>query len=181
MRPFRARWLAWAVAAALAGCGPGEGGTGDGETNAFQAFSATPAPICAAPFAAALSCARTTTSPGEPITPDVLQGTQVINFVDTAQKTNVLVEVQANSIALQARCEQLDFTGDWGIAATTDARFFGTYVSPTTNRRVPASLSVSGDEAGSVVVVIRGVDGRVVFGPVTLERVQSPPSGTPRC
>jgi hypothetical protein len=107
----------------------------------------------------------------------------MVNFSDTALGGNISVAVAANSVELNERCRKLRFTGDWGITASNDARFFGSYIVGTQGEAF-ASLQVQAAPSGTasdLVVVMRDVDGRVLLGPVTLQRVAMPVTPTLAC
>jgi hypothetical protein len=162
---------------AVAGCGPGTGGTGDGEGNAaFAPFGAMSASVCNAGVSASLACPS-----GSAQAPD-LQGTAMVHFSDTAGGNNIAVRIQDNHLQLVARCLNVQFEGDWGIAAQNDARFFGTYTGPAAPNPAPASLTVQSSGAnGELVVLLRDVQGRLVLGPVLLQRVASPVTNPAAC
>lgn len=94
----------------------------------------------------------------------------MIRFTNPGTGDRVDMLIQASRIELSARRPALRFTGDWGISADADARFFGqcTFGDDTAPMRASLSL-VAGDDA--LTVVLRAVDGRVVMGPATLRRV----------
>ena len=170
--------LAW-----LGGCGPGVGGTGTGESDAFATFGATAAAVCSAPFAASLSCSGAITQPGDPILP-ANQGTLVTRFADLPEGANVSVVIEANSIRLDALCEKIHFIGDWGIAGANDARFFGSWMRDPSPQRLPATLSVQASSSatpGQLALTLRDAAGRVVLGPVTLQRVAAFAAGVAVC
>ena len=175
MKLCRTTWSASLLAGllALGGCGPGVGGTGTGESQAYlQFFGATTALVCTAAFSSSLSCAGSTVQPGGP-TSATEQGTLVTRFADQPEAANITVAIEANSILLDARCERLHFSGDWGITAAQDARFFGSYQRDPSTNRVPATLSVQtpGGTTGPLTLTLRDADGRVLLGPVSLQRV----------
>jgi hypothetical protein len=166
----------------LPACGPGSGGTGTGETgSAFALFGAAQTNVCTATFAPALGC--TVGSGAVPSSPDA-PGASMINFSDTAQGGNISVAFQAQTIELNARCRGLHFQGDWGITASNDARFFGSYRLDNTSGSTFASLSVQtpvGGNNNELQVTVRDADGRVVLGPVTVQRVPAPAAPTLAC
>lgn len=163
---------ALATSSILAGCGPGTGGTGTGQSFSLSSFGASAANLCSAGFAPALACGPNSTIS---ITPgDVGPGTTMVQFADLASGGNVAVTFQANSVQLQARCQRINFAGDWGITAPTDARFFGNYVIETIGTQVPASVSVQALAGGALQLVLREADGRVVLGPVLVQKVAAP-------
>lgn len=169
-RPLRAALAAAAAAAllALAGCGPGTGGTGIPPTPGFVAFDK--ASVCSAPFAGQLACTGVTTG-GAIRDPNL--GTSMISFANLQQGGNVSVLFRDNGIELNARCERLRFQGDWGIAASNDARFFGSYAIESSGLPVPANLTVEAS-GNDLAVVVRENDGRIVLGPVLLQRIVTP-------
>lgn len=163
---------ALALAAALAACGPGTGGSGDGES-ALVRFNAQPAALCGSGLSAALDC---------PVGATLNTGTTMVFYSDTTNGNNVAVRLRDNSVELDARCQGLQFDGQWGIAAANDARFFGTYTSPSAPRPAPASLTVgTGASPQELVVQLRDIDGRVLLGPVLLKRVPAPVANPAAC
>lgn len=174
MRPITHRRLLGAATLAMlvlagSGCGPSSGGTGTGA--ALASFNATAGNVCAAEFGALIGCAggSAITNPG-----DLGPGTTMTLFADLASGGNVAVTFQAHSVQLRARCQRLAFEGDWGIAASNDARFFGSYVIESNGQQVPASISVQTVAGGELQLVLREADGRVVLGPVRVQRVPAP-------
>jgi hypothetical protein len=161
--------------ASLGGCGPGTGGTGiGGELSSIHLgpFSAQPASVCGTPFAQVLDCTAPVNgaaSGGDP----TLQGTVLTNFSDAAKGGDISVAIEANSIQLESPCKQIRFEGDWGIAALNDARFFGRFTTAQSATPAPGTLSVEamGVSGASLAVTVRQADGRIVLGPVVLERV----------
>lgn len=175
--------LAVALAAALAvlaGCGPGVGGTG---TGGLTFYGATASTLCTSELAATLLCARGDGSPsaiGAPAT--VEEGTALVHFADHEQRATVQATLQANTIELAVPCRRLRFRGDWGVAGDADLRFFGSYGDATTAGEVPASLqvqAVAGEGTARVSVTLRDSDGRIVVGPVLLQRVVQPAAAAP--
>lgn len=166
------------LAAALGGCGPGTGGTGIPPTALLTFFDARQASVCTAPFSNVLCPAATA---GLPSNPDVDQGAVMSNYADVQQGGNVSVAFRQSTIELNARCQRLRFEGTWGITASNDARFFGSYSIEPAGASIPASLTVQAGSNG-LAVVVREADGRLVLGPVLLEPVKGPgqpPSACP--
>ncbi len=170
--------LASALLAALlslAGCGPGTGGTGTGEgLPALASFGAVSASLCNSPLAANLSC-KSVGTPALPVSE--VEGTQVVNYADTALGGNISIAIQVNSIVLDSRCAGLHFSGDWGIAASNDARFFGSYTVGTSTLAMPATLTlvaVGSGKSADMLVTVRTANGSIVVGPVTLQIVTAP-------
>lgn len=178
----RARHTALAAAAALAllaaGCGPGTGGTGDGEgQSVLGAFGASTAGLCTSAINDALACA-----PGSAQAPDMQQGTSMVFFSDTAAGNNVAVRIQDNHLQLAARCQNLQFEGDWGIVALNDARFFGTYTASATPTPTLATLTVqSAGVNAELVALLRDASGLLLLGPVLLQRVAAPVTNPAAC
>lgn len=181
MKLFRSTLITAALALAVAGCGPGSGGTGSGEDSPyFAVFGARSANICTATIAGTLACPI---SVGVASAPADNPGSAMVNFSDVAQGGHISVAIQSNRIDLSERCRKLYFMGDWGITASDDARFFGSYTLDNM-AAVPGSLSVqsgSGNQANELQVVVRDAEGRVVLGPVTLQRVAAPATPTLAC
>ena len=182
MKPLHPAVISLWLAGCLAGCGPGVGGTGTGDSAPLlQFFNAAIASVCSAPFAASLSCAGSIAVPGATPQP-ADQGTLVTRFVDQPNAANITVTIEANSIVLDARCLGIHFSGDWGIAAASDARFFGSYARDPTAQRTPGSLSVQAtSKADQLSLTLRDADGRILLGPTTLQRVVAFPAAVGVC
>lgn len=164
----------------LGGCGPGTGGSGDGEhARVLQDFGATAASVCGSAISSVLACASANA-------PDTLnEGTQMVLFSDTQAGNNVAVTITGNRVDLSARCQSVHFGGDWGITAQNDARFFGTYTAPGQTTPARASLTVQtatpGSSGGEVFALLRRMDGSVLLGPVLLKRVASQATNPAPC
>jgi len=163
-------WLAW-----LAACGPGTGGTGSGETSSLDldVFGASASSVCASPLGSALSCADTPASAGSGGTAATTDGTLAVHFTDSANGGEVHVVIDGNTLRLEARCKGLRFVGDWGIAGSGDARFFGSFGSFDTPATTPATLAVEAvpGRSDALQVTLRHADGRLLLGPLVLLRV----------
>lgn len=163
-------WLAW-----LAACGPGTGGTGSGETNSLEldVFGASASSVCASPLGSTLSCAGTPASSGGGGAAATTDGTLAVHFTSGANGGEVHVAIDGNTLRLEARCSGLRFVGDWGIAGSGEARFFGSFGSFDTAATTPATLAVEivpgHDDA--LQVTLRHADGRLLLGPLVLLRV----------
>lgn len=174
-------WASLAVLVGLGGCGPGTGGSGDGEhARALQMFGASAASVCNSALSNVLACASANAPDSN------FQGTQMVLFSDTQAGNNVAVAISGNQLELSARCQNMRFAGDWGITAQNDARFFGTYTAPGQATPAPASLTVqtatpSSSSGGEVFALLRSLDGRVLLGPVLLQRVPNPVSNPAAC
>lgn len=167
---------------ALAACGPGTGGSGSpvGPNATFGAFGATASNVCAGSLAPSLNCPIGAT--GAPTS----EGTQMVLYSDTLAGNNVAVSLKGNQVALDARCLGLRFEGEWGITAATDARFFGTYTAAGAPPAL-ATLTVqtAGGAAGApqpdLVALLRDAGGRLLLGPVLLQRVAAPVTTPAAC
>lgn len=183
MRPTpRLRLIAALLAAAaLAGCGPGSGGTGTGMTTGLAAAGATAANVCNSGFANLLACGANATVVALP--GDIGPGTDMTRYADIASGGNVAVSFQANSVQLQSRCQRISFNGDWGITGGSDARFFGGYVIETVGVEVRSSVSVQSlpGRNDTLQIVLREADGRVVLGPLVVQKVAAPVAQPAAC
>ena len=177
--------LALALLTWLAGCGPGTGGTGTGDSPAeLAAFGAAPTELCQAAFATQLLCTGSAVVPGQTPPTAPATGTGLVVFADLALGGNVTLEFNAQGARLQARCSGLLFTGEWGLAASGDTRFFGGYSLGESTRRLLAALAVQtpADGTGNVLsVVLRDAAGQPLLGPVALQRVAHAPVDPAPC
>lgn len=177
MRPTpRLRLIAaLCAAAAIAGCGPGSGGTGTGSTFTLASAGATAANVCTSFFSTQLTCSADSTTAGM-LPNDIGRGADLTRYADIASGGNVAVTFQSNSVQLQARCQRIAFKGDWGIVGASDARFFGGYVVETAGIEVMSSVSVQSlpGRADTLQIVLRETDGRVVLGPIVVQKVAAP-------
>jgi hypothetical protein len=175
MRTFRSL-LCTAALAWLAACGPGTGGTGNGETNTFylEVFGASASNVCTSPLGSTLPCADTTAGEAPASAPST--GTVVAHFTDRASEGATDLTITGNSAHLEAPCLGLRFDGDWGVAAAGDARFFGSYATAAAPTPVAATLAVDAvpGPGGALRVTLRQADGAVVLGPRVLSRVPTP-------
>lgn len=163
-----------ALTLALVACGPGTGGSGDGD-NALLRFGASAATVCTSSIAGSLDCPPTTS--GAPTS-----GTAMVFYSDTTAGNNVAVRLQNNGIELSARCLGLQFEGQWGIVAPNDARFFGTFTNPTSPRPTLGSLTVGmGANSQELFVLLRDAEGRVVLPATVLRRVSAPVANPAAC
>jgi hypothetical protein len=175
-RLFNLALLCW-----LAGCGPGVGGSGTGENaQALADFGATAAPVCAASFASKLKCAPATpASPGSAGMPTPsADGTALAVFVDGGAR--VSATLQDNSIELEARCERLRFSGQWGVDGAGQARYYGYLVDEASGLRRLATLSVA-PVPGGLQVLLQASDGTDLLGPVDLLAQSAAPAPVPSC
>jgi hypothetical protein len=158
---------AWALAMVVfAGCGPGVGGTGTGSA-AFDAFHASAASVCEGALAAQLDC----TAPPAAMGP-VAAGTQPVRFADVAGQ--VTLELNGNLATLDARCQRLRFSGEFGVDAGGVEGFFGFYdVGGSGMSRLAALSAVPVAGGAAMTVELRDADASVVVKPVLLQRVTS--------
>lgn len=167
---------------ALTACGPGVGGTGTGESPlpGLAAFGATSQPVCGAGFAAALNCpAGTIANP----TPSA-DGTASVRFIDAGQGARLVVEISGNAVRLDALCQGLHFSGDWGTTASGGSRFYGSYLVDGSLQRVNASLAVQavpGSTTGELTATLQDAEGRLVLGPLTLRPAPLPLPSPGKC
>jgi hypothetical protein len=162
--------LTTTLAALLAACGPGVGGTGTGETGGnaaipgLDAFGAAPAPVCGGVLAEVLSCAPATTGAV------ALPNPAPVQLADTIDGRRVQVRLQGSTVELLAPCAGLLFSGNWGVIAGQAARYYG-LAGPEGALR-PATLEVQ--LVGSAVqLTLRDSDGRLLLGPVLVTVVAS--------
>jgi hypothetical protein len=174
-------WKAWLVSAAiaaslsLAGCGPGVGGTGTGGA-ALTAFGATAASVCGSAFALELGCAQAP-APAPSGAIGSSMGTLPVQFVDASGR--ITLDLDGNAATLLSSCLKLRFDGDFSHAASGDA-FFGTVHVDASNGDALASLIAAPASGGGLTVELRDVDGKMLLGPVVLQRAVVPvpaPSG----
>lgn len=162
--------LAWQLTA----CGPGSAGTGTGAPplSVLTTFGASSSSVCSAPFATQLGCATTATTP---TAPDQLPGSALTTYADAARSGHLAVVFEANAVRVESRCPRLRFIGEWGITATQDARFFGTYTVDGSEAVVVAALAVvTTPVLNQLTVVLRDADGRIVLGPTDVVKDASP-------
>ena len=158
-------WAAWA-----AGCGPGVGGTGTGETTgALAFFGATAAAVCRSDLAPALACPSAGTATLE-------AGSAIVFFADAVVDRRVLVRFEGNEIEFNDACARFSFRGRWGDVAGKPGRFYG-YRDPD-GERVPATLEIVIDPAG-LQLTVRDLAGTVLRGPITIGATAS--DAAPSC
>jgi hypothetical protein len=158
------RQLALLLAAVLvAACGAGVGGTGTGNVYPPQVFGATAAPLCGSALSSTVDCG----AGGQP------SPTGAALTLWASDDARVRVRVEGDSLELEARCDDFDFVGDWGVLGNS-ARFWGTLTRASGVAPGTAVASVTGD--GRLVVELRDTAGSLVFGPVSLARVSAWPA-----
>lgn len=171
--PRLAGLLAALLIAILAGCGPTGGGTGTGEGAVVLAgFGAAPASACTAPFAAALSCTADTSA----VDAGLLAGTGRVLFAGLGVDAHLGLVLDGNRAEFESRCTGTRFAGYWGRLPGGETRYFGS------DRGVPAQLVLqaqSGREDALWLWLLDG-SGRIVLGPVQVQRVAALPAD-PAC
>jgi hypothetical protein len=165
-------WLAMLLAAVVAGCGPGVGGTGTGDTaSALAYFGASPASLCSSELAALAACQHD----GTTATP--VPGAGPVLLADAAAGARVRVRLLEDSAELVEACTPLEFRGQWGVIAGQAGRFYG-HTDPDA-APMPATLEAQASGAG-MVLTLRDGEGRVLLGPVTMTATAAAPE-TPVC
>jgi hypothetical protein len=157
LAPVCAAWLL------LAGCGPGVGGTGDGEGPPVSAFPApagtTAQPVCGADFADRLACPPATTTGPAP------EGSLLLRLSDPAARAAAVVE--GNAIELLAPCSQLRFQGAWAQRpGDAGPRYHGTLT--VAGVATAASLRVQAGSGSSLQAQLLAEADRDVLGALLL-------------
>lgn len=138
-----------AVLFVLAACGPGGGGTGTGPIAAFSPsfFSAT---------------STLTSAVGAP----------------AGASARVDLQLQSTSVELTTDCGRFVFTGDWtanaGSTVVLPGRFETATSATVASLRLQFSEGVS--DSRQVTVTVLDASGRVLVGPVTLNRSEVLPA-----
>lgn len=161
-RPPRwAGWLAAAMLALLAACGPGVGGSGTGEDQTpAPPLGASLAPLCASELAPLLQCPSGTTAPGA-------GGTDAVAFSGRIGGQDVALAVQGNQADLRVGCVLLRFRGQWGQVSGQAPRFYG-YTDPDGQ---PAVATLELRPVGNgLELTLRDASGGVIFGPQAVAR-----------
>lgn len=161
------------MAAALSGCGPTTGGTGTGDSITLADFGAHPASTCASTIATSLLCVGTGTASDGP-------GTAAVVFAGSAGSGDYTLQVQGNRAELTSRCNGWQFSGEWGVLASGEARFLGGAASAPGAGVVRAQLVVQ-QLPGGLQVLLLDADGRTLLGPLLLQRMDAPPVSPPVC
>lgn len=161
--------LPWA-----AGCGPGVGGTGTGDS-VLASFGASMAGLCSSSLAPQLACPGAL--PGAPNTGGL--PTALVYFADGMGATQVLARFEGNRVDLDAPCLRIRFSGEWGSVPGQAERFYGSLTTDAGERPVLATLTVQnagGGGGGGVSLLLYDMDGRLRFGPRLLLPVAAPPA-----
>ena len=101
----------------------------------------------------------------------------MIEFADDPD-SGVTLALDADAVTLDARQTRLHFRGDWGLSAGDDARVFGRCTQGRVSQVASLQLEAGGPAADALQVTVRGVDGRVMLGPVRLQRVHALAQGS---
>ena len=152
---------------ALAGCGPGIGGTGTGAAIEPPADVALK-PVCESSFADLLRC---TGLPGS--TASAL-GTNLSLLADSASARNALLRLEGNAADLEVFCAGLQFGGSWGQLPGQAPRFHGVARSVLSGDAQYASMVVTRAGAG-LVVQLFDVNGQALSAALTLQVVATAP------
>lgn len=171
LRPWTLRLaavlLGAGLAALLAACGPGVGGTGTGLTPSLARFGAEPEPLCASDIAALLACS------GGP-------DSAVQSLADDEPARRVAGRVDGQRIELQFACEGWRFEGQWGrAAAPLGARFYGSATTAAGHAQ-PAMLSARVDGTRLVVQLTDELD-QPLAPPLSLRGLPAPATLDPQC
>lgn len=168
-------WLALLslLAALIAGCGPGIGGTGTGagiEPPEGLALK----PVCESGFADLLRCT------GLPGTAASVLGTGLQFLADGATTRNALLRLEGNAADLEILCAGLQFSGNWGQLPGQAARFHGVVRSVRGLETQYASLVVLRSGA-TLTVQLFDVEGRALSAAYALLVVPSAPAVATSC
>lgn len=156
---------------AVAGCGPGVGGTGTGEQGfGLDYFGARRASVCNASFAGELKCPSRIVIGPSPVPDD--DGSAPVAWADDADAPRTVLRVSGSEADFEADCGSTKFAGSWGTVAPRDSRFFGHYTLPGVAIALPGSLIVASGADG-LSFEIRDETNRTVLGPVPLQRADS--------
>ncbi len=166
--PLRLRALAAALLLALGlaagGCGPGVGGSGTGnEAAALAAFGASAAPVCSGEIAAVLDC-RPGTEPGAVSIPTL---PLPVVLADRADSRRVQAQIDEQRLLLEAPCAGLVFVGLWGQTGREPARFYGVLAGGE------FASAQAQTEGGVLQITVRDSAGRLVAGPLQVQRVSA--------
>jgi hypothetical protein len=170
----------------LAACGPGTGGTGGlPETNYLVQAGAAAEPVCAAAWATRLDCVPAIV-PGVAVSA-VHPGSLRVQFASGADRPEFVATFEGNHITLQGACARPGFEGDWGSQGSAPMVFFGAHADARFPGPVKAHLSVqaAADAATGPMqlqVELRADDdGRLLLGPLLLQRVTGAEVHPPAC
>ena len=95
----------------------------------------------------------------------------MLQFADTPAN-DITLALATDGVTLDEPRAQLHFRGDWAISAGHDARFFGRCTQGLRSQAASLDVAAGRGDAAALQVTLRAVDGRVVLGPLWLQRVQ---------
>jgi hypothetical protein len=169
----------------LSACGPGTGGTGTGPN-----VASSPAPFTSSYFTSEGADTATAPLPNPPTTPTTT--TSLPGITCTAACTGNLdnqrlsLHLQADRIELTTPCATFTYTGGWTVSANGETTVQGVWknsavVSGQTSRSSQnATLTLifsNGLESSNAASVsIKDSTGKLLLGPVTLQRAASAPA-----
>ena len=173
MNLFQPKACAGALLLCLAACGPGTGGTGTG-SEVLATFGATSASVCSADFAKNLACSAASLPAA---------GTQPVHYSNLASGATLAMTIEGNHVQLSSRCSALSFSGDWGLKAPAEARFFGLLIDAAGAAARLATLDAlpAPGVTANLVLTLREADGKLVLGAVTLEPLPAPVTVAAKC
>jgi hypothetical protein len=188
--------ISLATLAVLSACGPGVGGSGTGASLVattsgdsvgvsavtdlpsfdLDTWGATATTVCGTSIAGALNCPPAMAQPGTSQLLPTAEGTGPLYFADIASGRQVAVALAGNTLALRRGCPALTFTGLWGQAGSTPARYYGAAApggaaALTIDRDTDLAVSVS---PNAVTVTLRDRSGAALLGPLSLRPVSAP-------
>lgn len=156
---------------AVAGCGPGVGGTGTGEQGfGLDYFGARKASVCTSSFAGELKCPSRIVIGPTPLPQD--DGSEPVAWVDDPDAPRTVLRISGSEADFESDCGSTKFAGSWGTLAPRDSRFFGYYTVPGEPSAKPGSLTVLNSSDG-LSFEIRDARDRTVLGPLPLQRADS--------
>ena len=166
--PPRLRALAAALLLALglaaSGCGPGVGGSGTGnEGVALTAYGASAASVCSGEIATVLDC-RPGAGPG---TVSIATLPLPVVLADRADGRHVQAQIDEQRLLLEAPCAGLVFVGPWGQTGRESPRFYGLLGG---GEFASAQAQIEG---GVLQITVRDGAGRLLHGPLLLQRVSA--------
>ncbi len=152
------------LALAAAACGPGVGGSGTGAVpDPLAAQGATPAALCDSLLAGALGCRP---PPASPTAAPVLDLPAIL--IDHPSPRRAQAVVAGEEVLLDLACPTaLRFEGRWGRGGDGIARFYGRLED---GRLASAELQLDGT---SWLLSLRDADGRLLAGPLRLQRTEA--------
>ena len=161
-----------AIVMSLASCGPGVGGTGDG--NAPVPAAVADATVCSEDFGASLSCPAGSGG-------NVSVGTEDVTWSDANDQgagATAGARFAGNNLALEEPCAQLRFDGRFARLEDGRRAFAGTYVdaASATPRAGFVFVSVVAGNTSALSLELVDADGTVRHGPWVLRADRTLPS-----